>query len=475
MLFHSYEYLFFFLPLTLLGYFGFLYFRKITLARCFLLAASLTFYGWFSLHFLGLFLLSVLFNYTISRLLFRAGRQNHPAAKGWMVFGVCGNLLFLGFFKYADFCITAFNTLFQTQHALLAVAMPLAISFYTFQQIGFLADVYRKKVQPYGWMDYFLFVSFFPQLISGPITRHDETMEQLKDPARQCFSAKSCAAGWYQFAVGLGKKVLIADTLAQWVNLGYAAESLILPEAWLTTFAYTLQIYFDFSGYTDMAIGTARMFHIELPVNFDSPYKAVNIQDFWRRWHCTLSRFLRDNLYIPLGGSQKGMVRTCINSLITFVLCGVWHGAGWTYVLWGLMHGLAIVGWRIFHRLGGRMPKALGWLCTMLFLNCTFVLFRSPDLATAKRMFRTLFDVQTLVLPVEWLELPNILCPDVQFGLPLAILLGLCLLAVLLFPNSNEMAQNFVPRTESVVFLALIAAAAIVQLYGVNEFIYFNF
>ncbi len=474
MRFNSYEFLFFFLPLTLLIYYLLRTLPRKGWARGFLLLASFWFYGWWDVKFLGLFLVSLGFNFVMSRLLWLNRRKGRPAGR-YLVAGVIGNLLFLGCFKYADFFVGSLNALLHTDWPLLNIALPLAISFYTFQQIGFLADVSRGKVKNYTLLDYALFVSFFPQLISGPIARQEETLEQLRLRRDLKPAGQALAVGLYQFVIGLGKKVLIADTLAQWANLGFGAETLIMPEAWITSVAYTLQIYFDFSGYSDMAIGTARMFGIELPVNFDSPYKAVNIQEFWRRWHMTLSRLLRDVIYIPLGGSRKGLVRASVNTLITFLLCGLWHGAGWTFIIWGGLHGLALIVWRLFRKAGGRLPGAVGWVLTMLFVNAAWVFFRAPDTATALRILRAMADIHTLVLPVEWTVLPAMLSPAVAFGLPalgLILLMG-CL--TLLFPNSGRMAKSFVPRTEIAVFIAVIAVISILRLYHVNEFIYFNF
>ena len=474
MAFNSYEYIFFFLPLALLGYFTLLHWKARTLARCFLVAASLCFYAWWNQAFLGLFLGSVAFNYLFSRILWF--RHQKAGAKLWLTLGIAGNLLFLGFFKYTNFCLESINAAAGTHFHLLNIALPLAISFYTFQQLAFLVDVYRGQVKKYTLLDYIVFVTFFPQLISGPITRQDETLGQFRDPQRQCFSSHAFAAGIYQFVIGLGKKVLVADTLAQWVNLGFASPStLIMPEAWMTSLAYTLQIYYDFSGYTDMALGTARMFHIKLPINFDSPYKAVNIQEFWRRWHMTLSRLLRDDLYIPLGGSRRGAVRTALNTLITFLLCGLWHGAGWTFVIWGGLHGIALVVCRAFKALGGKLPNWLGWTLTMLFVNVAWVFFRAPDLDTAFQLLHAMTDVKTLVLPAEWITLPALCSTDIVFGILAAVCILLAGVFTLVFPNSNQMTEDFVPRTESVAFIAIIAAVSMVQMYGVNEFIYFNF
>ena len=278
------------------------------------------------------------FNFIIGRKL-----SSNPS-KPLLIFGIIANVALLGYFKYADFFIENVNSLFGTNIDLLNLALPLAISFFTFQQIAYLVDSYRKETKEYSFLNYALFVTFFPQLIAGPIVHHKEMMPQFENKWNLVKKYKNIALGLFIFSIGLFKKVVIADTFAIWATNGFDnATTLNLFEAWATSLSYTFQLYFDFSGYTDMAIGIALLFNIKLPINFNSPYKALNIQDFWRRWHITLGRFLRDYIYIPLGGNRTGKFRNYLNLLITFLIAGIWHGASWMFVFWGFLHGVAMV------------------------------------------------------------------------------------------------------------------------------------
>lgn len=279
------------------------------------------------------------------------------------------------------------------------MVLPLAISFFTFQQIAFLVDTYKGETREYHFLNYALFISFFPQLIAGPIVHHQEMMPQFKRNENNQFDTANTVKGIFIFIIGLFKKVVIADTLAIWAIKGFdQATSLTFIEGWITSLSYTFQLYFDFSGYSDMAIGLALLFHIKLPVNFHSPYKALNIQDFWKRWHMTLGRFLTKYLYIPLGGNQKGRVHTYINLLIVFVISGLWHGAGWTFVFWGFLHGLAAVVHRIWRDMGYKMNKFLAWFLTFQFVNVAWIFFRAKSWDDAAKVFKAMFALE----PFKW-------------------------------------------------------------------------
>ena len=336
MLFNSYEFIFLFLPFSFFIYFYLLEKRLITGAKGFLVFASLFFYSWWNMAYLPLILASMLFNYVIGNSLNENFQKVRVHKKNLLAFGVVANLTLLGYFKYTDFFLENFNLVFDGSMPLLHLALPLAISFFTFQQIAYLVDSYRGETAEYDFLNYSLFVTFFPQLIAGPILHHAEIMPQFASKYNLVKNYKNIAMGLFIFSIGLFKKVVIADTFSTWATLGFN-NSMVLNffEAWITSLSYTLQLYFDFSGYTDMAIGAALLLNIKLPINFNSPYKALDIQDFWRRWHITLSRFLRDYIYIPLGGNRKGPFRVYTNLLATFILGGIWHGAGWTFVFWG--------------------------------------------------------------------------------------------------------------------------------------------
>ncbi|MCK5537730.1 MAG: MBOAT family protein, partial [Bacteroidales bacterium] len=318
MLFNSYEFIFIFLPITFFIYFFLLNKRLIVGAKGFLVFASLFFYSWWNIAYLPIILTSMLFNYVIGNSLNENFKKVQLHKNSLLAFGVITNIGLLGYFKYADFFIENTNLVFDGSMPLLHLALPLAISFFTFQQIAYLVDSYRGETKEYNFLNYALFVTFFPQLIAGPIVHHKEMMPQFASRWNLVKRYKNIALGLFIFSIGLFKKVVIADTFAIWATNGFDnTEVLTFIEAWATSLSYTFQLYFDFSGYTDMAIGAALLFNIRLPINFNSPYKALDIQDFWKRWHITLSRFLKDYIYIPLGGNRKGNFRTYENLMIT--------------------------------------------------------------------------------------------------------------------------------------------------------------
>jgi D-alanyl-lipoteichoic acid acyltransferase DltB (MBOAT superfamily) len=335
LLFNSYEFIFAFLPITFFIYFYLNHKRLTEASKVFLVVSSLFFYSWWNPVYLPLILVSMVFNYVIGTSLTKDEEHKKVSKKQLLTIGIVGNIGLLGYFKYSDFFIGNFNLAFGSDIPLLHLALPLAISFFTFQQIAYLVDSYRQETKEYDFLNYAVFVTFFPQLIAGPIVHHKEMMPQFANARNKVKNYKNIALGLFIFSIGLFKKVVIADTFAVWARAGFdTATTLNLFEAWATSLSYTFQLYFDFSGYTDMAIGAALLFNIRLPINFNSPYKATNIQDFWRRWHITLSRFLKDYVYIPLGGNRKGNFRTYNNLMATFIIGGIWHGAGWTFVFW---------------------------------------------------------------------------------------------------------------------------------------------
>ena len=484
MLFNSYEFIFLFLPTVFFIYFYLNRKRLTEVAKAFLIFASLFFYAWWNIRYLPLILVSMLVNYAIGRELARhQHNQRSYSSKKLLIAGIVFNLGLLAYFKYMDFFIQNVNHLLHTHIPLLHLALPLAISFYTFQQISYLVDSYRQETKEYDFLNYALFVTFFPQLIAGPIVHHSEMMPQFAKTKNKIKDYYNIALGLFLFSMGLFKKVVIADTFAQWATKGFdVAKALNMLEAWTTSLSYTLQLYFDFSGYTDMAIGAALLFNIKLPINFFSPYKAVNIQDFWRRWHITLSRFLKEYIYIPLGGNRKGRARTYLNLFITFLLGGIWHGAGWTFLLWGMLHGGALVIHRFWQQLGLRMPKLLGWLVTFMFVNIAWVFFRANSFQDAIKVLKGMF-YGDLVLP-RWLEHYSFINHQiVKFGnwsklfsdeslLWLWILSGM--VTVLFLPNSMQWKARF----KTSVFYLLMSVCffmSIFMLYKKSEFLYFNF
>ena len=470
MLFNSYEFIFVFLPITFFVYFYLNSKRLTTASKAFLVFSSLFFYSWWNIAYLPLILISMLFNYVIGNSLNSKKEENKKSfsKKSILIFGIVANLSLLGYFKYADFFIENFNIVAQTNINLFNLLLPLAISFFTFQQIAYLVDSYRQETKEYDFLNYALFVTFFPQLIAGPIVHHSEMMPQFANKWNAVKKYRNIALGLFIFSIGLFKKVVIADTFAVWATAGFdTATTLNLFEAWATSLSYTFQLYFDFSGYTDMAIGIALLFNIKLPINFNSPYKARNIQDFWRRWHITLSRFLRDYVYIPLGGNKISSFRTYSHLLATFVIGGLWHGAGWTFVFWGFLHGMALVIHRAWSNLGFKMWTWLAWLITFSFVNITWVFFRAKEWDDAIRILSSMFSLDNVVIA---LSLENI---SGDLFTILWIIAGFIL--VLFFKNTVEKAKELKINYKTLFFTLFCLLAALLSVNKVSEFLYFNF
>ncbi len=399
MLFNSYIFIFTFLPITFFVYF-YLNSKRLTEAsKAFLVLASLFFYSWWNIAYLPIILVSMLLNYVVGVSLSKDNEHTKVSKKSLLTFGIIANVTLLGYFKYADFFIENINLVTNGHIPLLHLALPLAISFFTFQQIAYLVDSYRGETKEYDFLNYANFVTFFPQLIAGPIVHHSEMMPQFAKTKNKVKNYNNIALGLFIFSIGLFKKVVIADSFAVWATAGFdTATTLNLFEAWATSLSYTFQLYFDFSGYTDMAIGAALLFNIKLPINFNSPYKATNIQDFWRRWHITLSRFLRDYVYIPLGGNRKSNFRTYSNLMGTFIIGGIWHGAGWTFVFWGFLHGIALVIQRAWNQLGFKLWTWLAWLITFNFVNIAWVFFRAKEWDDAVKVLSGMFGLNTIIV-----------------------------------------------------------------------------
>lgn len=500
MLFNSAEFLLAFLPVTFLVYFWLNGMRLVVAGKSWLVFASLFFYGWWNPDYLPLILISMLVNFALGSTLARSAlprRSNPPESafahrKALLAMGVVFNLGLLGYYKYADFFTASVAAVagagFQPQ----GIVLPLAISFFTFTQIAYLVDSYRGETKEYDLLNYALFVTFFPHLIAGPIVHHKEIMPQFAAARNWVLRYRNIALGLFLIGIGLFKKVMLADTFAQWASVGFdQADSLNFFEAWVTSLSYTFQLYFDFSGYVDMAIGASLLFNVRLPINFNSPYKARNIRDFWRRWHITLSRFLRDYLYIPLGGDRKGRARTYLNLMVTFVLGGLWHGATWMFVLWGTLHGVAMAVHRVWREVGWRMPAWLAWLITFNFINVTWVFFRARDLDAAIKVLGGMIGLNGIILPhalvghLGWMRTYGaefgIWIGKIEGGYLLPSALALALLLVLTQKNSTE--QWFSPRSWSHVGLGravgygLLASVSMMFLLAskYSEFIYFNF
>ncbi|MFD1179244.1 MBOAT family O-acyltransferase [Paenibacillus puldeungensis] len=464
MLFNSYEFIFAFWPITFIAYFLLNRFCPPVVGKLWLAAASLFFYSWWSIKSLPLILGSIAFNYLMGRLIGHSGSKSPKIRRLLLTAGISGNVLLLGYYKYADFLITNVNSLFAAHIKLLELALPLGISFFTFTQIAYLVDAYRGSAKEYSIVNYVLFVTFYPHLIAGPILHHKEMMPQFDRVRSKQIIPGNVARGFFVFCIGLFKKVIIADTLAPIATQGFdVSTQLSLVDAWSTSLAYTLQLYFDFSGYSDMAIGIALLFNIKLPINFNSPYKAVSIQDFWRRWHMTLSRFLKDYIYIPLGGNRKGKVRTYFNLVATFLIGGIWHGAGWTFIIWGLLHGIAQVVQRLWGKTGITLPRWSGWLITFLFVNFSWVFFRAKTMEDAMKVFHGMFNFQNIGLVLN-LDLIGKL-----------LMIGATFTIAVLARNSMEMKLHFKPNLKYAAYIAALFVFSILYFNQVSEFLYFTF
>lgn len=434
MLFNSYDFIFVFLPITLAGFWIFSSFKKRSFGTGWLIGVSLVFYSIWSLEFLFLLLISTGFNWLVGRELAQRRKtlsitaQLPTAIKLLLILGISFNLGLLGYFKYVNFFIDTINSFGLNLDSIKGVILPLGISFYTFEHISYLVSIATGKGQHYSFPRYLLFVTFFPHLIAGPILNANELISQFRQ-INYRLDARNLAIGFTVFAVGLFKKTVIADSIAIYATPVFTVadqgESISFFLAWQAAIAYTLQLYFDFSGYSDMAIGLSKMVNIKLPINFFSPYQSVSISDFWRRWHISLGRFLRDYLYIPLGGSRKGELRRYANLLITMLLAGLWHGANWTFVLWGGLHGIYLCidhGWKQFLKQRGlsfesRYHYWLARLLTFVAVVVSWVLFRAQTLSGAQSILLGMLGFNGFVLPEKFAAQFSILSRfGVQFG-----------------------------------------------------------
>lgn len=485
MLFNSYEFIFAFLPVTLIGYFGLNHFGQTVISKVWLVLCSLFFYGYFNFSYLWIIVTSIVVNYLIS-LYFEKSKTNKKQIRALLfAVGLTLNIGLLFFYKYLDFIFDCVGQLFKSDPIYMGLILPLGISFFTFQQVSYLIDSYRGKAKPYNILDYSLFVTFFPQLIAGPIVLHSEVIPQFENRKNLRFNVDNFAKGLYAFSLGLAKKVLVADNFGKIVSFGYSNISgLSSFEAVLTILAYTFQIYFDFSGYCDMASGIAHMFNIELPINFNSPYKARNISDFWKRWHITLTRFLTNYIYFPLGGSRCSKARTYFNIMVVFLVSGVWHGAGFTFILWGAMHGVMMVLYRIFKKYVDKIPYVITWLLTFVFVNIAWVYFRAETIESANSVLMHIFSggftlnfeiTETLLNIIPISIVTNILDFNGILNIVMiAVVLGFT--AICLFTNNvQEKTKLFKPKFKNLVSTGILLVWSVLSLSGVSTFLYFNF
>ena len=487
MLFNSYIFILLFLPLTLIGYYILNHFSKYRLASIYLLLMSLWFYAYFNIKYLPIILTSIILNY-LFYIFF-----NHNNVK-WLrkvvlVVAVLLNVSLLLYFKYYDFFIENVNAVFDTEFTLKRLLLPLGISFFTFQQLSFVIDSYRNEIPKYDFINYALFVTYFPQLIAGPIVTHDEMVPQFLDEKKRKIDFQNLASGLYVFAMGFAKKVLIADVFGNAVNWGYANTDLLnATDAIVIMLSYTIQIYFDFSGYCDMATGIAKMMNFDLPQNFNSPYKSFTITEFWKRWHRTLTRFFTKYIYIPLGGNRKGETRMLLNTLIVFLVSGFWHGASWNFVLWGFLHGAFCVITKLFDKFFEKLHPALNWIITFLFVNLTWILFRATSISEAAGIIAKIGamnfgGINYNILSVFKLDGVEALSTiffgkgllEINSGIYL-LLFSVAAFAIFLgCKNVNEKLAEFRPTAAKSLFTVVLLVWGLISLSGMSTFLYFNF
>lgn len=518
MLFNSYAFIFAFLPITLLGFYQLARLSHAASAA-WLVLASVIFYGYWNPAYVGLLLCSIIFNYMMGYWMAKAGlKQARRRQKQQLFIAISTNLALLIYYKYSTFLVENLNNVAGTDLNLGTIILPLGISFFTFTQIAFLVDVYQGKVKEYNFIHYVLFVTYFPHLIAGPVLHHKDMMPQFARPETYRLHNTKMALGITIFVLGLAKKVIFADSLAAYPSPIFAAvakgDAPMLIEAWIAALSYTFQLYFDFSGYSDMAIGLSLMFNVRLPMNFNSPYKSTSIIDFWRRWHITLSHFLRDYLYIPLGGNRKGNMRRHVNLMTTMLLGGLWHGAGWTFLIWGGLHGVYLTinhAWRNLKAILGiqfdsRLAKLLSGTITFLAVVIGWVFFKAENMATAMRIISGMLGMNGVSVSASVSRFITKLDPDWMTGVvvngltPLSkvnedkslIYTVLACVVVWGFPNTLQLVRRYRPvirgGSELEVskikwrlspgyawFLALIFVTSISFLSRVRDFLYFQF
>ncbi|PAW77169.1 MAG: membrane-bound O-acyltransferase family protein [Pedosphaera sp. Tous-C6FEB] len=462
MLFSSLEFIFVFLPLTWLAFYAASRWLGLGWALSTLAVASVVFYGWWRPEGLVLFLGSVTANYGVARLINGPDRRS----RGWFYAGLVLNLSVLGFCKYGAFASPLFVQAGWLEEPMLQDTLPLGISFFTFTQIAYLVDRSRGEAAPPSFLRYLLFVSFFPHLIAGPVLHHRLIMPQFE---RLAFSWGSGSTGLFLFAVGLAKKVGIADPVGRMVDYGFGHAAEMEPaHAWVVLTGYAVQLYFDFSGYSDMAVGLGKMCGVEMPWNFDSPYRCTSLAEFWRRWHMTLSNFFKDYVYIPLGGSKCGTARHCGNLLLTMGLAGLWHGAGWTFILWGLLHGVGLVVNHLWRTRFAPLPRLIGWGLTMALVLPGWVLFRASDLTQAGLIYRRLGGEAA---PRATGDMSVMVEHSGAF-----LVLGLIL--AFACPNAKRLAERHQPTARWTIATAALLFLSVVLILANQqqpEFLYFNF
>lgn len=480
MSFNSYIFILCLLPISFIGYFA-LSRKKQEYGLLWMAASSLVFYAWAGISVLLLLIVSLILNFIFTVII----RQRR--SKLILACGIILNVFLLIYFKYSGFLVQNINALFGTSFIFKNIALPLGISFFTFTQISWLVDTYRGETKDYSLLEYVLFISYFPKMAEGPIALHGDILPQFRDKSRKTIDYDNISRGIMIFVLGLFKKLMIADTLGKAVDWGFNnIPDLYSMDIWIVMLCYTLQIYFDFSGYCDMAAGVSLLFNIELPVNFNSPYKALSITDFWKRWHISLTSFLRKYVYFPLGGSRRGTVRTYINMMIVFIISGIWHGANWTFILWGALHGACQVLHRIFRKPFDKIFAPVRWVITFLFVNIAWLLFRADSVAQWWYMVGKAFGIKYRTMHEELVsvfKIPRLRSVLSVAGIPytdmgvyvfgMVLMLCVCMFICLVPRNNLERQHKTSVWTLALTFVLFMVC--FLSLSNVTSFLYFNF
>lgn len=491
MLFNSYIFIFIFLPIVLIVWFSLNKIKLYRIAEVFLIGMSLWFYAYFNFKYLFIIVGSCLLNYFISYFINRIEKKQKISQISVKVLGILGivmNLSILFYYKYYDFFIENINLIFQKDYNLKHILLPLGISFFTFQQLSFVIDRMKGEAPHYGIIDYMSFVTFFPQLIAGPIVLHSELVPQFKDMEKRKFNVDNFTDGCVLFILGLGKKVLLADTLALVVNNAYNNRYYFTTWSVIVfILAYAFELYFDFSGYCDIAMGIGKMFNYDIPKNFDYPYRSTSMKEFWNRWHITLGRFFLTYVYIPLGGSRKGTKRKIFNLFVIFLLSGLWHGASWNFIIWGVLNGLGVIFCNLY-----RKPiknKFISWLCTFGYFLFTLIFFRCETINDVGIVLKGLINpvgVKFVVDMAQYMDIPElyifkraleIFAPDMIRGLYFMAFVILMIICTLLLcgKNAEDMVKEGKYTTKRAILLSIIFIWSVISLSGVSTFLYFNF
>ena len=480
MSFNSYIFILCLLPISFIGYFA-LSRKKQEYGLLWMAASSLVFYAWAGISILLLFIASLILNYIFTLFIKRSN------SKLILALGIILNVILLIYFKYSGFLVQNINALFNTDFIFKNIALPLGISFFTFTQISWLVDTYRGETRDYSLLEYVLFISYFPKMAEGPIALHGDILPQFRDPAKKTVDYDNISRGIMIFVLGLFKKLMIADTLGKAVDWGFNnVPDLYSMDIWIVMLCYTLQIYFDFSGYCDMAAGVSLLFNIELPVNFNSPYKALSITDFWKRWHISLTSFLRKYVYFPLGGSRRGTVRAYINMMIVFIISGIWHGANWTFILWGALHGACQVLHRIFRKPFDKIFAPVRWFITFLFVNIAWLLFRADSVAQWWYMVGKAFGIKYRTMHEELVsvfKIPRLRSVLSVAGIPytdmgvyvFGMVLMLCVCMFICLVPRNNLERQYKTSAWTLALTFVLFMVCFLSLSNVTSFLYFNF